>query len=230
MDISSFAAKTNLACLKTEVDKIDVDKLKTVPVDLAKLSNVVKNDVVKKTEYNKLLTKVDDIDTTDFVKKTKYEKDGSDFEDKIIKIDKKIPDISSLVKRTDFNSRISEVENKMPNVSGFLLTSVFNSKTTEVENKIPDIKNLASKIEVTAVENKIPDVTNLVTKTNYAKETSKIKNNYVTNAALDDRHKDLVKKTALESELKKVDDKVSANSSKVLSYEHKFIKKRRYIK
>ena len=60
-----------------------------VPVDLSKLSNVVKNDVVKKTEYNKLVTKVDNIDTTNFVKKTKYEKDGSDFEDKINKVDKK---------------------------------------------------------------------------------------------------------------------------------------------
>ena len=62
--VSSFASKTNLASLKTEVDKIDVDKLKTVPGDLAKLSNVVKNDVVNKTEYNKLVTKVDNIETT----------------------------------------------------------------------------------------------------------------------------------------------------------------------
>ena len=51
-DVSSFASKTNLASLKIEVDEIDAGKLKTVPVDLAKLSNVVKNDVVKKTEYN----------------------------------------------------------------------------------------------------------------------------------------------------------------------------------
>ena len=69
VDVSSFALKSNLASLKTEVDKIDADKLKTVPVDLAKLSNVVKNDVVKKTEYNKLVTKVDNIGTTNFVKK-----------------------------------------------------------------------------------------------------------------------------------------------------------------
>ena len=48
VDVSSFASKTNLASLKTKVDKIDVDKLKTVPFDLAKLSNVVKNDVVKR--------------------------------------------------------------------------------------------------------------------------------------------------------------------------------------
>ena len=83
------ALKLNLASLKTEVDKIDADKLKTVPVDLAKLSNVVKSDVVKKTEYTKLVTKVDNIDTTNFVKKSKYEKDGTYFEDKIDKIDKK---------------------------------------------------------------------------------------------------------------------------------------------
>ena len=67
VDVSSFALKSNLARLETEVDKIDADKLKTVPVDLAKLSNVVKNDVVKKTEYNKLVTKVDNISTTNFV-------------------------------------------------------------------------------------------------------------------------------------------------------------------
>ena len=69
VDVSSFALKSNLASLITEVDKIDADKLKTVPVDLAKLSNVVKNDIVKKTEYNKLVAKVHNIDTTNFVKK-----------------------------------------------------------------------------------------------------------------------------------------------------------------
>ena len=53
-DVSSFALKSNLASLKTEVDKIDADKLKTVPVDLARLSNVVKKDVIKKTEYEKI--------------------------------------------------------------------------------------------------------------------------------------------------------------------------------
>ena len=62
--VSSFALKSNLASLKTKVGKIDADKLKTLPVDLAKLSNVVKNDVARKIEYNKLVTKVDNIDTT----------------------------------------------------------------------------------------------------------------------------------------------------------------------
>ena len=71
------------------MDKIDADKLKTVPVDLAKSSNVVKNDVIKKTEYDKLVAKVNGIDNTNFVSRTKYEKIGSDFEDKIDIIDKK---------------------------------------------------------------------------------------------------------------------------------------------
>ena len=56
VDVSSYTTKTNLAALKTEVDKIDVDKLKTVPVNLAKLSNVVNNDVVKKTDHNTKVT------------------------------------------------------------------------------------------------------------------------------------------------------------------------------
>ena len=71
VDVSSFALKSNLASLKTEIDKIDVGKLKTVPVDLAKLSNVVKYDVIKKTEYDKLVAKVNDIDNTNFVSRTK---------------------------------------------------------------------------------------------------------------------------------------------------------------
>ena len=76
VDVSSFASKTNLASLKVEVDKLDIDKLTPVPNDLVKLSNVVKNDLVKKIEYNKLLTKVNNTDTTGFFLKTKYEKDS----------------------------------------------------------------------------------------------------------------------------------------------------------
>ena len=90
VDTSSFALKTNLANLKSEVDKLDVDKLKPIPTDLSKLSDVVKNDVVKKTDYNKLVTKVDNIDTSGLVKKTYYNT-------KITEIEDKIPDTSSLV-------------------------------------------------------------------------------------------------------------------------------------
>ena len=51
VDVNSFASKTNLASFKTEVDKLDIAKLTIVPNDLAKISNVVKYDVVKKTDY-----------------------------------------------------------------------------------------------------------------------------------------------------------------------------------
>ena len=64
VDVSSFALKSNLASIKTEVAKLDIGKLKLAPNDLVKLSNVVKNDVVKKTVYDKLVAKVDNIDTT----------------------------------------------------------------------------------------------------------------------------------------------------------------------
>ena len=91
IDVSRYTLKSNLASLKTEVDKLDIDKLKPVPRDLAKLRNVAKNDVVKKTEFDKLVAKVNGTDTTNFVSRTKCENDGSDFEDKINKIDKKNP-------------------------------------------------------------------------------------------------------------------------------------------
>ena len=103
VDTSSFALKTDLANLKTEVDKLDIDKLVPVPVDLSKLSDVVKNDVVKKGVYDKLVAKVNSIDTTGFVLKTKYDTDRSELENKI-------PNTSSLVKKTDYHAKMSEVE------------------------------------------------------------------------------------------------------------------------
>ena len=70
IDTSSFALKTNLPNLKTVIDKLNIDKLEPVPVDLSKLSDVVKNDVVKKTVCDKLVAKVDNIDTSDIVLKS----------------------------------------------------------------------------------------------------------------------------------------------------------------
>ena len=110
VDVSSFASKTNLAALKTEVDKIDVDQLKTEPVDLAKLSNVVKNDVVKKIDYNTKvtsieaqiagltkntvdnladITKLKAIDDNSFVIRTKFSADANALDDKIDGVEKK---------------------------------------------------------------------------------------------------------------------------------------------
>ena len=94
VDNSSFALKTNLAYLKTEVDKLDIDKLTPVPVNLSKLSDVVTNDVVKKTVYNKLPAKVNSIDTSGFVLKTNQDTDKSEIENKIL-------NTSDLVKKAD---------------------------------------------------------------------------------------------------------------------------------
>ena len=144
VDVSIYASKTNLEALKTEVDKIDTDKLKTVPTDLAKLSNVVKNDVVKKTDYSTKvtsieaqianltkntvdnladITKLKAVDTNSFVLKTKLACDVTTLENKIDNVDqKKIPDISGLATKTSLTS--------------YLQTATFTSKVTEVENKI----------------------------------------------------------------------------------------------
>ena len=110
VDVSSYASKTNLAALKTEVDKIDVDKLKTTPTDLDKLSNVVKNDVVKKADYNAKvtsiegqiagitkntidnladITKLKTVDASNFVLKTKLASDVTTLENKIDTVEKK---------------------------------------------------------------------------------------------------------------------------------------------
>ena len=91
IDTSSFALKTSLASLKTEVDKLDIDKLAQVSVDLSKLSDIVKIDVVKKAMYDKLAAKVNNIDTSGFVLKTKYQTDKTELE-------KKIPDVTNFVK------------------------------------------------------------------------------------------------------------------------------------
>ena len=99
---SSFASKTNIASLKTEVDKLNIAKLTPVPDHLTELSNVVKNDVVKKTEYDKLVAKVDNIDTTGIVLKTTYYTDKSHLEKKIRDEDQKIPNTSDVAKKSRF--------------------------------------------------------------------------------------------------------------------------------
>ena len=97
VDTSSFALKTNLANLKTEVDKLNIDKLVPVSVDLSKLSDY--DDVVKKTVYEKLVAKVNKIDTSRFVLKTKHDTDKSELENKV-------RDTSGLVKKTDYNTKL----------------------------------------------------------------------------------------------------------------------------
>ena len=203
--VSSYATKTNLAALKTEVDKLDTDKLNTTPADLAKLTNAVNNDLVKKTVYNAKvttikgqiasvtqnatnnlgdITKLKAIDTSSFVTRTKFSADTNALDDKIDKVDKKIPDVSGLATKAS--------------LSDYLQTTTFNSKVTENENKIvtaegkiPSVTGLATKAEVTAVENKIPNLVGYAKKSKVATDITAIKNNYVTNASLTSQLNDL---------------------------------------
>ena len=148
-----FALKTNLASLKSEVNKLDTDKLVPVLVDLSKISDVVKNDVIKKDVYNKLVAKLNNIDTGRFFLRTKYDTDKSELENKF-------PDTSGLVNMTDYNTKIIEIEGKILDINNLPTKTAL----TSVENKIPDINNLATKTALTSVENKMPDVNSLVKK------------------------------------------------------------------
>ena len=141
VDTLNFAWKTNLSSLKTEVGKLDIDKLVPIPNDLSKLSNVIKNYVVKKVNYKKLVAKVDNIDTNDFVLKTKYSTDKTELENRF-------PDTNNLVKKTDYNTKITEIKNKIPDISNLATKAAL----TTVENKIANISNLATKAPLTTVE------------------------------------------------------------------------------
>ena len=124
VNTSSFALKTNLASLKIDVNKLVIDKLAPV---------------AKKAVYDKLVEKVNNIDTSGFVSKTKYDE-----------LEKKIPDISSFVKKTSYNSKVDTlatktelptVENKINSVNNLITKTGFNAKVTEIEGKIPNISN-----------------------------------------------------------------------------------------
>ena len=127
VDTSNFALKANLVNLKTEVDQLDIDKLALAPVDLSKLSDVVENDVVKKTVYDKLVAKVNNIDTSGFRLKTKYNTGKTELENKI-------SNVTNFAKKTN----LTEVENKIPDISNLATKAAL----TTVENEIPSVSNL----------------------------------------------------------------------------------------
>ena len=136
VDTSSFALKSNLASLKTEVDKLDIDKLVPLQVDLGKLSDEVKSDV-KKTVYDKLVVKVNNIDTSRLVLKNEYDTDKTELKNKI-------PDTRCLVKKTDYNARITATEFQLPSISGLAT----NAALTAVEIGIPNISSLLKKKQI----------------------------------------------------------------------------------
>ena len=107
----------HLSNLKSKVDKLDVDKQVLVPVDLSKLSDVVKNDAVKKM-LSMILT--NDINTSGFILKTTYDTGKTEIENKI-------SDTSGLVKKKDYNTKITEIESKIPSISGLATNAVLTA-------------------------------------------------------------------------------------------------------
>ena len=111
---------TNLSNLKSKVDKLDVDKLVPVPVDLSKLSDVVKNDVVKKDVYNAKIKNIEE---------------------------DKIPDITNLSTKVTLNAKINEVKDETLSIDNLATTTT--TALTSVENKIPNASNLVKKLTIT---------------------------------------------------------------------------------
>ena len=214
-DVSSFASKTNLSALKTEVDKIDADKLKTVPDDLAKLSNVVQNEVAKKTDFS----------ADDYIKKTKFSGDINSLDDKIDKVEKKIPDVSSLKTKKNVTTLVKNLDNrieglkikeyaKKTTLGNYMLTSHFNTKSTELENKIKDAVTKANTVK--------SDLNDYAKKTDVAND--KIKNDYVSNASSTSRLNDL-KSQHIATEVKAIDDKTKKYASDILDFESRLKQK-----
>ena len=228
-DVSRFASKTNLAALKTEVDKIGTDKLKTAPTDLAKLTNAIENDVVKKTDYNTKvtsieaqiagrtkntvdnladITKLKAIDTNSFVTRTKFSADTNALDDKIDGVEKK-PDISGLATKTSLND--------------YFKTSTFNSKVTEVGSKIKDA-DIIAKSAVTRANTIRSNLTSYARKADVATDITAIKNDYVTNASLSSQLNDL-KSQHIATDVMGIDNKTKKNASDILALENKLKQK-----
>ena len=216
-DVSSFASKTNLSALKTEVDKIDVDKLKTVSDDLVKLSNVVKNEVVKKTDFS----------ADDYVKKTRFSSDINSLDDKIDKVEKKIPDVSSLETKRNVTTLVKNLDNRIDGLkikeyakktilSNYMLTSDFNTKSTELENKIKDGVTKANTVK--------SDLNDYAKKANVANDITTIKIDYVSNASLTSRLNDL-KSQHIATKVKTIDDKTKKNANDMLSFKSRLKQK-----
>ena len=224
--MSSFASKTNLAALKTEIDKIDAEKLKTTPIDLDRLSNLVKNDVVQKTDYNAKVTSIEGqiagvtknildnladktklkaIDTNSFVTRTKFSADTNALDDKIDGVEKKPPDISGLATKTSLND--------------YLQTATFNSKVTEVENiiKAADIIAKSANTKANTIRS---DLTPYAKKPEVATDITTIKIDYVTNASLTSQLNDL-KSQHIATEVTGIDNKTKKNASDVLALKNK---------
>ena len=112
VDTNSFALKTNLYPLKTEVDKLDIPKLGTIPTDIAKLSNKVGNDLVEKTDFNSLKTKVDDNETENENLETKVDNNHLTSETSNNNLKTKVDgiDLTKYIKKSDYDTKVDNLE------------------------------------------------------------------------------------------------------------------------
>ena len=126
--------------LKTKVDDLDVDKLKTVSIDLNKSSDVMSKEAVKKTMYKKLNTKVNNLENkipnvSILIQTIRYNIDKQKLEQNIGNVENKIPDVSGLVNTAVVSTKIGVVGNKVPSVSGSVKKAAYDTKTSEIEEK-----------------------------------------------------------------------------------------------
>ena len=148
VDVSSFASKTNLAALKTEVDKIDTDKLKTAPADLAKLTNAIENYVVKKTDYSTKITSIE-AQIAGLTKNTV---------DNLADITKlKAIDTNSFVTRTKFSADTNALDDKVDVTNASLTSRLNDLKSQHIATEVTGIDNKTKKnaSDILALENKL---------------------------------------------------------------------------
>ena len=173
----------------------------------------------------KLLKKTD-FSADDYVKKTKFSGDINSLDDKIDKVEKKIPDVSSLETKRNVTTLVKNLDNRIDGLkikeyakktilSNYMLTSDFNTKSTELENKIKDA-DIIAKSAVTKANSIKSDLNDYAKKTDVANDIIAIKNDYVSNASLTSRLNDL-KSQHIATELKTIDDKTKKNASDILS-------------
>ena len=194
--------------LITEVDKLDIDKLVPVPVDLIKLSDVVKNHVLTKPVYDKLVEKVDTVDTSRFGKKAKCDTDKSELE-------KKLPDVTDLAKKIKNNG----IEDTFPDINGLATETAL----TVVENKIPDVISL---VKDTAYKTKISEIEKKISNHNHDKYITAAKFNTLAAGVFDARlaQANLITKREFDTKLNSLNKKINSNKTKHLYVENELKK------
>ena len=184
---------------------------------MAKLTDVVKNEVVKKTDFS----------ADDYVKKTKFSGDINSLDDKIDKVDQKIPNVSDLASKSSVTTLVKNLGDtidklkikayaKKTSLTNYILTSDFNTKSTDLETKIN-----ANGTEITGLKS---DLSGYAKKIDIADDITKIKNDYATNASLDSKLNDL-KSQHIATEVKSIDDNTKKNASDILAFESRLKQK-----